>query len=68
MACRMRRTLIWLTLLLACPLWAAQLPVDDPIPPRTEGMGPYPRLVLRNVIIVNGTGAPAQGPYDLVLA
>ena len=49
-------------------MWAAEPPVDDPIPPRTQGAGPYPRVVLRNVIIVNGTGAPAQGPYDLVLA
>ena len=59
---------LWLTLLLAAPLWAAQPPVDDPIPPRTQGDGPYARVVLRNVTIVNGTGAPAQGPYDLVLA
>ena len=64
----MRRTFLWLMLLLAGPLWAAEPPVDDPIPPRTQGAGPYPRVVLRNVIIVNGTGAPAQGPYDLVLA
>lgn len=51
------------------PLWAAAPPpVEDPIPPRTEGAGPHPRVVLRNVIVVNGTGAPAQGPYDVVLA
>lgn len=43
-------------------------PVPDPIPARTEGLGPYARVVLRNVTIVNGSGAPAQGPYDLVLA
>ena len=67
MATHMRRTLPWLTLLLALPLWAAQPPVDDPIPPRTQGDGPFPRVVLRNVTIVNGTGAPAQGPFDLVL-
>src|SRR5215211_9189091 len=65
---RMRRIFIWLTLLLGSSLWAAEPPVDDPIPPRTLGDGPYARVVLRNVIIVNGTGAPAQGPFDLVLA
>jgi hypothetical protein len=42
-------------------------PVSDPIPARSEGLGPFKRVVLRNVTIVNGTGAPAQGPYDLVL-
>jgi imidazolonepropionase-like amidohydrolase len=64
---RMRRLLLCLTLL-AAPLWAAQAPVEDPIPARTAGTGPYARVVLRNVTIVNGTGAPAQGPYDLVLS
>src|SRR5687768_2414698 len=64
----MRRLLLGFTLLLGSPLWAAQPPpVDDPIPPRTQGEGPFPRVVLRNVTIVNGTGAPAQGPFDLVL-
>lgn len=29
--------------------------------------GPYNRTILRNVIIVDGTGAPAQGPYDVVI-
>ena len=37
------------------------------IPERTEGMGPYKRLILRNVIYVDGTGAPPQGPVDLVI-
>lgn len=43
-------------------------PIADPIPPRSQGMGPFQRTVLRNVTIVNGTGAPAQGPFDLVLS
>jgi len=41
--------------------------VEETIPARDAGSGPYRRLVLRNVTIVNGTGAPAQGPYDLVI-
>ena len=45
---------------------APQAPVADPIPARSEGIGPHQRIVLRNVTIVTGTGAPAQGPYDLV--
>lgn len=47
---------------------APATPIADPIPPRSQGMGPYPPTVLRNVTIVNGTGAAAQGPFDLVLS
>ncbi|WP_395443214.1 hypothetical protein [Caulobacter sp. UC70_42] len=41
--------------------------VADPIPKRTEGIGPFNRVVLRNVTMIDGTGAPAQGPVDIVL-
>lgn len=58
-----------LAAMVAAPLPAAPgASVPDPIPARTEGIGPYQRIVLRNVTIVNGTGAPAQGPYDIVLS
>src|SRR3546814_11305101 len=60
-----------LALLTATPSAAAPAPSAsdaDPISARTEGIGPYQRVVLRNVTIVNGTGAPAQGPYDIVLS
>lgn len=46
----------------------AQGSVADPIPPRNQGIGPYKRIILRNVTIVDGTGAPAQGPMDIVLS
>jgi len=32
-----------------------------------EGEGPYTQLILRGVTIINGTGAPAQGPMDIVI-
>lgn len=32
-----------------------------------EGDGPYERLILRAVTIVNGEGAPARGPVDIVI-
>lgn len=38
------------------------------IPPRTHGDGPYARLVLKNLTMIDGTGAPATGPVDLVLS
>ncbi|MBZ6377714.1 amidohydrolase [Pacificimonas flava] len=51
------------------PAFAAETgaAVADPIPQRTEGAGPYNRMVLRNAIIIDGTGAPAQGMVDIVI-
>lgn len=36
-------------------------------PERTTGEGPYKRLILRGGTIVNGEGAPARGPVDIVI-
>ncbi|WP_420794506.1 amidohydrolase family protein [Thalassomonas haliotis] len=36
-------------------------------PQRTQGEGPYKRLILRGGIVVNGEGAPARGPMDIVI-
>src|SRR5882724_4384724 len=36
-------------------------------PPRAEGEGPYPRLLLRGVTLIDGTGAPPMGPVDIVI-
>lgn len=36
-------------------------------PARERGDGPYERLILRGAYIVNGEGAPAQGPADIVI-
>ncbi len=36
-------------------------------PPRAEGDGPYNRLIIRGVILINGTGSPPQGPMDIVV-
>ena len=35
--------------------------------PADEGEGPFPQLILRGVTVVNGTGAPAFGPADVVI-
>ena len=42
-------------------------PAAPPAPPRQEGDGPYSQLILRNVTVINGTGAPAFGPADIVI-
>ena len=46
---------------------APQPPKVAPAPPRQEGDGPYSQLVLRNATVINGTGAPAFGPADIVI-
>jgi hypothetical protein len=59
-------------LLVNAPTAAAATPsrtaVADPIPARSQGAGPYARVVLRNATMIDGTGAPAQGPVDIVLS
>ena len=34
---------------------------------RSVGEGPFPRLVLRNLTVIDGTGSPAFGPADIVV-
>jgi hypothetical protein len=36
-------------------------------PARAEGEGPWRRLILRGVTLVDGTGAPPVGPVDIVV-
>lgn len=38
-----------------------------PAPPRAEGEGPFHRLILRGVTVIDGTGAPPAGPMDVVI-
>jgi imidazolonepropionase-like amidohydrolase len=36
-------------------------------PDRTEGDGPYDRLILRGATMIDGTGSPPIGPVDIVI-
>src|ERR1044071_653889 len=36
-------------------------------PDRSEGEGPFARLILRGVTLIDGTGAPPVGPADIVI-
>jgi hypothetical protein len=38
-----------------------------PAPNRDQGDGPYTQLIIRGVTLINGTGAPAIGPVDIVI-
>lgn len=61
----------WLLGLFGAMLCHASLvqagPSAGDIPQRDVGEGPFERLVIRNVDIIDGTGAPIQGPYDVVI-
>jgi len=39
----------------------------EPAPDRAEGEGPYERLVIRGATVIDGTGAPPNGPVDIVI-
>ncbi|MEN9598057.1 MAG: hypothetical protein RL596_368, partial [Bacteroidota bacterium] len=39
----------------------------QPAPEKKEGDGPYTQLILRGGILINGTGAPPNGPVDIVI-
>jgi imidazolonepropionase-like amidohydrolase len=41
-----------------------------PAPPRQsgEGLGPYRKLVIRGVTLIDGSGSPARGPVDIIIA
>ncbi len=49
------------------PAIAAAQAGADPIPRRDEGEGPWNRLILRGVNLIDGTGAPTRGPMDIVI-
>lgn len=40
---------------------------QNPSPDRTVGDGPYERLVFRNAMVIDGTGAAPFGPADVVV-
>ena len=44
-----------------------EVPVPAPVEARSEGDGPYDSLILRGAYMIDGTGAPAQGPVDIVV-
>lgn len=56
----------WLFIFLSGLAGLAQAAIA-PAPARHEGEGPYPQLILRGVTVINGTGAPAFGPADVVI-
>mgnify|MGYP000863605251 CR=1 FL=1 len=52
---------------LADTMTARGYPVVKPATSADRGVGPYRRLVLRSARLLDGTGAPPSGPYDIVI-
>jgi len=46
---------------------SAESPDKEQIPPRSEGEGQYDQLIIRGAYLIDGTGAPATGPVDIVV-
>jgi imidazolonepropionase-like amidohydrolase len=58
-----RHLAVLLLFLWVQPAWAAPAKA----PERDRGEGPFERLILRGVLVVNGEGAPPIGPMDVVI-
>jgi len=43
------------------------LAAPESVPDRIRGEGPFDRLILQEVIVVNGEGAPPVGPMDVLI-
>ena len=56
--------LFFVTFLFLCFQSYAQI---QKAPPRNEGEGPWPQLIIRGVTLINSTGAPPTGPVDIVI-
>ena len=61
----MKRLLPMLFALLSGAVLAQVAPAPER--PSGEGAGPYTQLILRGVTVIDGTGAPAYGPADIVI-
>lgn len=55
------------TLTLAAPLSPQTGMERVPDRPAGEGEGPYPTLLIRGATLIDGTGAPPEGPVDIVV-
>jgi len=43
------------------------IPIPDPAPGRARGEGPFDQLLITNVMLISGEGAPPRGPVTIVV-
>lgn len=63
---RTRTYLIGLFCLIFFPVLSAFSQIER-APARSEGEGPFNRLIIRGATLINGNGAPPTGPVDIVV-
>src|SRR5688572_32034562 len=56
-----------LVAVLGSTIFAQQERIPGPDRKAGEGAGPFKRLVIRGVTVIDGTGAPPAGPMDIVI-
>ncbi len=61
------KLLLGMLLGILCSLSISVLAQIQKAPERKEGDGQYTQLIIRGVTLINGTGAPAYGPVDIVI-
>ena len=59
----MKNLIKLLIIILTLNVYATPLSIPD----RSRGDGPFERLILRGVMVVNGEGAPPVGPMDVLI-
>ena len=59
--------LVFALVVLATPVAAQHEGQVAHSPDRTDGEGPFERLIIRGVTMIDGTGAPPIGPMDIVI-
>ena len=59
----MKNLIKFIVVLLSINVYAT----PESVPDRQRGEGPFERLILRGVIVVNGEGAPPVGPMDVLI-
>ncbi len=59
--------LLFMTGLLLLPVWGMAQSDVPGAPDRREGEGPFDKLIIRGVTLIDGTGSPPIGPIDIVV-
>ncbi|MDG2449842.1 MAG: amidohydrolase, partial [Saprospiraceae bacterium] len=62
----MKKLIIPFFILLGIQFCISQAPVPE-APLVEEGEGPFNQLIIRGCIMINGAGAPPQGPVDIIV-
>jgi len=58
---------LFLSLIVALPIVLAAQDIVKKAPLIKEGDGPYTQLIIRGVMLIDGTGAPPVGPVDIIV-